>query len=87
MKKLTEEQFNDVYGESEVVFAHYYKYSFLFVGELEGKSINIMVGGNSDDIYRFDVEPNKKYKVKELGFNYATVKDGDETIVEVSCWW
>ena len=51
--KLTEEQFNEQYGEAKVVFAYYYKYSFSFVGEFEGKKINISVGGNADDIYRF----------------------------------
>ena len=85
--KLTEEQFNEQYGEAKVVFAYYYKYSFSFVGEFEGKQINISVGGNADDIYRFDVEPNKEYQVKELGISYATVKEGETTIAEFTGGW
>lgn len=82
MEKLTEEQFLEKYGEVKVFFAYYYKYSFSFVGEFEGKKINISVGGNAIDIYSFDVEPNKEYQVNELYINYATVKDGEATIAE-----
>ena len=39
MSKLTEEEFMEKYGEAKVVFAYYYKYSFSFVGEFEGKQI------------------------------------------------
>lgn len=87
MSKLTEEQFMEQYGEAKVVFAYYYKYSFSFVGEFDGKKINISVGGNADDIYRFDVEPNKEYQVKELGINHSTVKEGETTIAELETGW
>lgn len=86
MSKLTEEEFMEKYGEAKVVFAYYYKYSFSFVGEFEGKQINISVGG-AGDIYRFDVEPNKEYQVNELCINYATVKDGETTIAELETGW
>lgn len=87
MSKLTEKQFLEKYGEAKVVFAYYYKYSFTFTGEFEGKKLHVIVGGSADDIYRFDVEPNKEYQVKELGMNYATVKDGETTIAEFEDAW
>lgn len=85
--KLTEEQFIEQYGEAKVVFVYYYKYKFYFEGEYEGKKINISVGGDVDDIYRFDVEPNKEYQVKELGITYATVQEGETTIAELGTRW
>lgn len=82
MVNLTEEQFIEQYGEAMVVFAYYYKYTFSFTGEYQGKKIGVIVGGSADDIYRFDVQPGKEYKVKELCIFSATVAEGETTIAE-----
>lgn len=87
MEKLTEEQFMEKYGEAKVVFTYYYKYSFSYEGMFEGKKIYVSVGGNADDIYRHEVVPNKEYAVKELGLNYATVKEGETTIAKFVGGW
>jgi hypothetical protein len=85
--KLTKEQFNEQYGEAKVIFTYYYKYSFNYEGMFEGKKIYVSEGGSADDIYRQEVVPNKKYQVKELGINYATVKEGETTIAEFTGGW
>ena len=68
------------YGEVELVFTSYYKYSFSFVGaNEEGAVIIASYGGSADDIYRFEVEANKKYLLKNLEPDYVVVKkDGED---------
>lgn len=85
--QLTEQQFMEQYGEAKVTFTSYYKYSFSFVGEFEGKKISIVVGGTTDDIYRFAVEANEEYQVKEFCVTFATVKEGETTIAKFSEGW
>ena len=87
MSNLTKKEFLDVYGEARVVFTSYYKYSFSFRGELNGKSIYVSVGGNADDIYRFDVTAGKEYAVKELEMSYAEVKEGKAIIAAFTEVW
>ena len=87
MSKLNEKEFLELYGEAKVVFTSYYKYSFSFRGEFNGKSIYVSVGGSADDIYRFDVDAGKEYAVKELGISYAEVKEGETTIAEFTDGW
>ena len=76
-----------MYGEAKVVFTSYYKYSFSFRGEFNGKSIYVSVGGSADDIYRFDVDAGKEYAVNQLGVSYAEVKEGETTIAEFIDGW
>jgi len=87
MSKLNEKEFLEMYGDAKVVFTSYYKYSFSFRGEFNGKSIYVSVGGNADDIYRFDVSAGKEVAVKDLGMNYAEVKEGETTIAEFTDGW
>ncbi|MEY3531856.1 MAG: Synechococcus phage [Actinomycetota bacterium] len=87
MSNLNEKEFLEIYGEAKVVFTSYYKYSFSFRGEFNGKSIYVSVGGNADDIYRFDVDAGKEYAVKQLGISYAEVKEGETTIAEFTDRW
>jgi len=87
MSELNEKEFLEMYGEAKVVFTSYYKYSFSFRGEFNGKSIYVSVGGSADDIYRFDVDAGKEYAVKQLGISYAEVKEGETTIAEFTDGW
>ena len=87
MANLTEKEFLEVYGEAKVIFTSYYKYSFNFEGEFNGKSIYVSVGENADDIYKFDVTAGKEYAVKELGMSYAKVKEGETIIAEFTDGW
>lgn len=45
----------DRYGDVPVKFASYYKYSFSFKGDFNGKTLTLFVGGDAGDIYRFSV--------------------------------
>jgi len=50
------------YGDILVRFSSYYKYNFAF----KGQGFTVYAGGDKDDIYRFSVEPNKDYKIRDL---------------------
>ena len=82
MTQLTQKQFIEQYGEVQVIFTRYYKYSFFFEGEIENKLIRLIVGGSSDDIYRFWIESNKRYKVSELDASFASIQEAGKTIAE-----
>jgi hypothetical protein len=86
--KLTEEQFIEKYGDVKVKFSSYYKFTFTFVGQLEDEStIRLLVGGNSDDIYREHIVADQEYMVMQLGFNYAEVTQNETAIDECLNGW
>lgn len=53
--EMTKQKFYEKYKDVDFYFSHYYKYTFTFKGDYEGKEVFIGVGGNSDEIYRFEV--------------------------------
>jgi hypothetical protein len=56
---VTQQEFIEKYGEVEVKFHSYYKYSFMFKGVTDdGDTIFVSVGGDSDYIYRLEVGAN-----------------------------
>ena len=64
---MTREEFMEKYGNAKVKFSSYYKFSFVFSGELpDGKRISVIVGGNADDIYRMEVDVNAEETVAPL---------------------
>jgi len=70
---MTKDDFIKKYGDRKVKFSDYYKYVFTFEGS---GGLVIYCGGFHDEIYRFDVEPNKPYTVRELSPFYG--KCGDD---------
>lgn len=61
---MTYKEFMNKYGNVEVVFKQYYKYVFTF--ENKEKDIQISCGGDSSEIYRFQVT-NEPVKIERLG--------------------
>lgn len=71
---MTKEEFMAKYGDIEVKFSSYYKFSFVFSGVLDnGNKISVEVGGNSDDIYRLEVVANLPETIASLNPNSGTV--------------
>jgi hypothetical protein len=65
--ELTREQFIDKYGDVEVRFSSYYKFTFTYSAQLtDGSYLTVSVGGNSDEIYRFKVANNEVVTVRNL---------------------
>lgn len=52
---MTKQEFMNKYGDVEVKFSSYYKYTFTFTGEFDGGVVIVDVGGDSSDIYRMEV--------------------------------
>ncbi len=62
---ITREQATERYGNVDVTFSHYYKYRFSFRGSFGGKELFVDVGGDRDNIYRFEVT-DRPIKASEL---------------------
>lgn len=79
--ELTREQFLDKYGDVEVTFSSYYKFTFTYAATLpNGQRLTVNVGGNSDEIYRFEVTNNEVAMVCRLGPYAGTVYQGTEEV-------
>lgn len=52
---MTKQEFMNKYGDVDVKFSSYYKYTFTFTGEFDGGVVLVEVGGGSSDIYRMEV--------------------------------
>ena len=55
---MNRKEFYDKYGDVKVKFSSYWKYTFVFTGEVDGTLISVRVGGDSNGIYRFEVDAN-----------------------------
>lgn len=77
---MTRKEFIEKYGDIEVTFSSYYKYTFTYRADLDdGSAINVSFGGNADEIYRFNVVNNDKSTVKDLDpYSGAIYKDSKE---------
>lgn len=53
---MTREEFYAKYGNVEVTFSSYFKYTFNYTTTLpDGRQLEVFYGGNADDIYRHEV--------------------------------
>lgn len=79
---ITKEEFLAKYGDVEVAFSSYYKYSFTYTGETEdGVIVAVDYGGNDSEIYRHSVGAGVKEKISSL-YPYAGSAIVDGEIVE-----
>lgn len=67
MSELNFVELYEKYNGVPLRFSHYYKYAFTFEGEHEGQRLSCYIGGDNDDIYRFEVCADKTYTLAELG--------------------
>jgi hypothetical protein len=76
------EEVNEKFKDAKVKFTSYYKYTFHFEGQTEdGYTLSCSYGGDSDDIYRFDVDTNEVSFNNAGEWKHVTVKDGKGEIV------
>ncbi len=77
--EITRKEFNELYGDVEVVFNSYYKFTFEFRGVTKNhETLSISFGGCSDDIYKEEIEAGEKVKVKDIEATYGTVYADDD---------
>jgi hypothetical protein len=80
--KMEPKEFMEKYGDMEVQFFSYYKYTFTFTGKTpEGNTIIAYVGGTSDDIYRQEITP-EPVKLRALDPMSVNVVDGEDKVVD-----
>lgn len=76
---ISRKEFIEKYGDVEVKFSRYYKYTFSFSGKTEdGANIHVSYGGNHDDIYRFGVEADLPVKIKDMDPHAGVVERNGE---------
>lgn len=65
--EMTKAEFIEKYESAPVKFSHYNKFKFYYAGTVaSGETITLAVGGDSDDIYRLDVDADKMESVVSL---------------------
>lgn len=75
---MTVEQVNEKFKDVKVTFDSYYKFTFEFVGKSEdGFQLECTYGGDSDDIYRYDVNTDPVSFGDCDQWSYVVVKDKD----------
>jgi hypothetical protein len=86
MKKYTTEEIREEFGDTQILLTSYYKYVFGYEGIKDGKRIHVEVGGNSDDIYRFEPLINATESLeklmKEMGICRFSVWEGSVQLGE-----
>lgn len=70
----------ELYGDLPLKFASYYKYSFIFNAvSPDGVMVSASIGGDSDEIYRYEVKPDSTTTLKANEWKYAYVgRNGEE---------
>jgi len=84
--KYTQEEVIEKFGEIELSFEDYYKYSFGFNYKNEILDIHGSFGGDSNDIYRYNVSFDKKVRIKDFAIelNYLRIIENGEIVFEYS---
>jgi hypothetical protein len=79
--QMTRAEFYAKYGEVEVTFSSYYKFTFTYAATLpDGKWLTVGFGGNSDEIYRHEVATDCAEKVSSLQPYTGAVYEGTEEV-------
>lgn len=78
---MTRQEFYEKYGGVKVKFSSYYKYKFIYAVTLpDGKRLTCGYGGDSDQIYRHEVDVDKEETVSSLQPDEGAVFQDDKKI-------
>lgn len=83
--KLSKQEFMEKYGHIIVEFSYYNKFVFTYTNPRiaqTGGSIEINVGGNSDEMYREEVSASEIMIVNALSPFSGVAYDVDENVVD-----
>ena len=82
-KELTRAEFYEKYGDIIVQFKDYYKYTFNFEGYTnEGNRVRVGYGGNSDEIYNYELSFDSKESLVSCCPYMGSVYDKDNKEIE-----
>lgn len=78
---MTRQEFYDKYSDVKVKFLSYYKYNFTYVANLpNGNRLTCRYGGNTDDIYKHEVQVNNEETIYCLQPHEGSVFQNGEEI-------
>jgi len=77
IKRMDKDSFLKKYGHIKVRFHSYFKADFSFVGDVDGASIYVHVGGDLSDIYELDVSANEDYRISDLDINFGYLQNNN----------
>ena len=81
--ELTRAEFFEKYGQVEVTFSSYYKYTFTYIGQLpDGATVTVGYGGASGEIYKYDVKAGDKESILSLDPYCGSVERDGVTVEE-----
>lgn len=63
---MTRQEFYEKYKDVEFTLNGYNKYVFTFVGDYNGQTVYVGVGGNSDSIYHYEFAIDCKESIESL---------------------
>lgn len=73
---MTREEFYAKYGDVEVMFTSFYKFTFNYCATLpDNRRLNVSYGGNAE-IYRHEVFASEPIKIKDLQPYAGWIYDG-----------
>lgn len=79
--QMTRAEFYAKYGDVEVTFTSYYKYTFTYAATLpDGKRLTVGYGGSHDEIYRHEVSASLAEKVSSLQPYTGAVYEGTDEV-------
>jgi len=79
--QMTRAEFYAKYGDVEVTFTSYYKYTFTYAATLpDGKRLTVGYGGSHDEIYRHEVTTSCAEKVSSLQPYTGAVYEGTDEV-------
>ncbi|MDI6977192.1 hypothetical protein [Serratia sp. Se-RSBMAAmG] len=73
---MSKSAFIEQHSNAELSFRNYYKYSFTYQGEIDGKQVLVTFGGDPDDIYRADLSASETLKALSDEFDLEITVDG-----------
>lgn len=79
--QMTRAEFYEKYGDVEVTFSSYYKYTFTYECTLpDGKRLTVGYGGDSGEIYRHEVTASCVETVERLQPYTGAVYEGTDEV-------
>ena len=74
---MNRSEFYEKYKDVDFYLSSYYKYTFNFTSVYKEHSVNILVGGNSEDMYRESFVIGEKETIMELQPYGGNSSNGD----------
>lgn len=80
---LTKEEVYKKFQNVPLTFTSYYKFTFNFSADVDDYHISAQLGGNAEEIYRYDVSPSSElYLEQDQHYGLSVTQNGVEVYSE-----